>query len=225
MFGRKIKHRTQSNMAAVNRKYLLKKLTLLLILRVKLCTRENKYKKRFWIRKIYHEQLQKGEYHLLVTDMRLSDHKYFFRCFRMTLSLFEGLLSWIGLKIKKTATPMRDPIGPSERLAVTLRYLVTGDAQVTIAASYRISPSTIGRIIKETCKVLWDVLEAKGFLNVPQTEEQWKKISHDFNNYWNFPHALGAIDGKHIVIQAPPRAGSEFFNYKKNSQHRVDGSV
>ena len=40
-------------------------------------------------------------------------------------------------------------------------------------------------------------------------------MSHDFNNYWNFPHALGAIDRKHIVIQAPPRAGSEFFNCKK----------
>lgn len=85
----------------------------------------------------------------------------------MTPSLFEGLLSWIGLKIKKTATPMRDPIGPSERLAVTLRYLVTGDAQVTIAASYRISPSTIGRIIKETCKVLWDVAESKRFPQRP----------------------------------------------------------
>ena len=26
---------------------------------------------------------------------------------------------------------------------------------------------------------------------------------------------LGAIDGKHVVMQAPGRSGSSFFNYKK----------
>ena len=45
---------------------------------------------------------------------------------------------------------MRDLITPSERLALTLRYLTTWDAQVTIGASYRISPTTTGRIIQET---------------------------------------------------------------------------
>lgn len=55
----------------------------------------------------------------------------------------------------------------------------------------------------------------KGFSTAPTTKEHWKKIAKEFETKWNFPHALGAIDGKHVVMQAPARSGSDYFNYKK----------
>ena len=37
----------------------------------------------------------------------------------------------------------------------------------------------------------------------------------DFETMWDFPNCVGAIDGKHLVMQAPSRSGSRYFNYEK----------
>ena len=49
----------------------------------------------------------------------------------------------------------------------------------------------------------------------PSSEEAWKNVSESFEQGWNFPNALDAIDGKHVIIKAPPKSSSLYFNYKK----------
>lgn len=53
------------------------------------------------------------------------------------------------------------------------------------------------------------------YLQTPSTAEEWRRISRGFDTKWNFPHALGALDGKHVVMEAPANTGSLYFNYKK----------
>ena len=57
--------------------------------------------------------------------------------FRMSPSQYEELLGFVGPKILRV-NARREAISPGERLSVTLRYLVSGDAFSTIAASYRL---------------------------------------------------------------------------------------
>ena len=175
---------------------------------------KKKRKKRYWMRKIFQEREEKSLLTTLVKDLQLFDREYFFKNFRMDTRTFEDLLSWIAPIIQKSSL-RRSTATPAERLSVTLRYLATGDSQTTIGTSYRIRPTTMGRIISETCQTLWRVLSEKGFIKAPDSEEEWLAIAAEFNDKWNFPHCFGAIDGKHVLIQAPARSGSNFFNYKK----------
>ena len=183
---------------------------MLLLLRRRI---KRKHKKRMWVRKIFQERKQKGEFHLLIQELRIHDQEYFFKYFRMSPTRYEHFLGMVAPLITKSSVK-RETIGASERLSVTLRYLVTGDSQVTIATSFRISPTSIGRIINDTSEAIWITLKEK-YMMAPQNENQWKVIASEFERKWNFNHCIGAIDGKHVVMQAPARSGSLFFNYKK----------
>jgi len=39
-------------------------------------------------------------------------------------------------------------------------------------------------------------------------------VAKQYRALWNFPHAVGAIDGKHVVLQCPRNSVSEYFKYK-----------
>ena len=45
--------------------------------------------------------------------------------------------------------------------------------------------------------------------------EEWSRIAEKFQNRWNYPHALRAIDGKHVTIKKPDNGASFYYNYKK----------
>ena len=156
--------------------------------------------------KIYLDRTEKGEHQLLVKDMQLLDRDYFFCCFRMSPALFEELFCLFAPHISKKETKLRQPISPSEHLCVALRYFVTGDAFVTIGASYWMSPLVISQIISETCNALWKVLLENKYIDEPKTEKQWHEIADGFYRSWNFPNLVGAVDRnmflfKHFLVQ------------------------
>ncbi|XP_033978104.1 protein ANTAGONIST OF LIKE HETEROCHROMATIN PROTEIN 1-like [Trematomus bernacchii] len=166
---------------------------------------------RFWVHPILRKCLQRGEYHVLVQELRLDDH-LFQQYFRMSKNVFDELLGKVGSLITKVDTHMRVSIGPAERLAICLRYLATGDSYRTIAFSYRVGHATVAVIVKEVAGAIWTAL-VEETMPVPQPED-WRAIAAEFQEIWNFPNCVGAVDGKHMVIQAPANSGSLYFNYK-----------
>jgi len=39
-------------------------------------------------------------------------------------------------------------------------------------------------------------------------------VAKQYQALWNFPHSMGAIDGKHVLLQCSRNSASEYFNYK-----------
>lgn len=82
----------------------------------------------------------------------------FLNYLRMTEAVYQKLLSLVSPFIKKTDTVMRRAISPHERLTATLRFLATGRSYECLKFSTRISPQSLGKIIPETCNILYQVL-------------------------------------------------------------------
>ena len=131
----------------------------------------------------------------------------------MSPDTFQHLLTLVSPFITKKDTHMREAIGAAERLALTIHYLAYGDSQQSLSFGYRISRSSVSSIIHETCAAIWEALN-KIYLRPPQHSHEWKAISEEFHAMWNFPHCLGANDGKHIAMQCPLKSGSLYYNYK-----------
>lgn len=169
--------------------------------------------KRMWVRPIF-TQLRRylqGASDNLIKEMELEDMEMFYNYCRMSTELFDHLLSIVGPFLEKQIV-IRDPIPARTRLLVCLRYLAFGDSMASISYAFRIGVNTVSKIVSETCEILWNCLHKS--VMPPPNKESWLRIATEFENKWNFPHCVGAIDGKHVVIQAPPHSGSAYYNYK-----------
>ncbi|KAJ8953422.1 hypothetical protein NQ318_023539 [Aromia moschata] len=152
-----------------------------------------------------------GAGNTLIDEMKRNpDHNKYFNFFRMEAVTFNKLFSLLKNDNSKSDLG-REPISPEIRLAITLRYLASGNSMVSLSYLFRVGKSTISNIITETLIVIWKIL--KPLVLAPPTEEKWLAIASGYGQ-WNFPNCIGAIDGKHVTIQAPPHAGSSYYNYK-----------
>ncbi|XP_018402805.1 PREDICTED: putative nuclease HARBI1 [Cyphomyrmex costatus] len=170
-------------------------------------------KRRWWVRPINQKRNHQGDGDHLIHEMRLYDVEVHFQYTRLTVEGFDNLLRIVQPHIEKMPTNYRKPIPARSRLYLTLRFLATGDTMSSIAFAYQVGQNTACKIISETCESLWNVLQNELF---QPSESEWKKVVKEFENDWNFPHCIGALDGKHVNVKAPPHSGSTFYNYKGN---------
>ncbi|KYM96981.1 hypothetical protein ALC62_12358 [Cyphomyrmex costatus] len=89
------------------------------------------------------------------------------------------------------------------RMSVTqfeeLLFLASGDSMTSISYQYLVGLTTVSKIIEETCNTIWNCLVKKVLPSC--SKQDWLNIANEFEEKWNFNHCIGAIDGKHVLIQ------------------------
>ena len=101
-----------------------------------------------------------------------------------------------------------------ECIAITLRYLATGEKFCSLAFNFRLGNSTVSQLIPQVCDAIITKFGPK-VMPSDRDAADWVETGKEFECLWNFPHVLGSIDGKHVANTCPPHGGSTFWNYQK----------
>lgn len=118
-------------------------------------------KRKMWMRHYYKQRSNE------ILRELLQDSDELFKNFtRMSPVDFHYLLDLVRPQITKEDTVMREAVPADIRLAVTLRYLATGDSFCSLSYLFHISNQCISTIVCETVTALVKVLKEKSYVQV-----------------------------------------------------------
>ncbi|KAG8238233.1 hypothetical protein J437_LFUL018003 [Ladona fulva] len=82
----------------------------------------------------------------------------------------------------------------------------------SLGLTFRMNDYTVGQCVSSVVDAIWKHF-SQLHLPVPD-QKMFEEIAAGFQERWNFIHAIGCIDGKHIRIKCPKESGTMFYNYK-----------
>ncbi|KAH7966183.1 hypothetical protein HPB49_014195 [Dermacentor silvarum] len=93
------------------------------------------------------------------------------------------------------------------------RFLATGQTLREVSFNFLVGRSTACCVVSTVCQAPWNVLRPL-YITHPRAADDWLKVAAEFEEVWNMPHCVGAIDGKHVNIEGLYNSGSSDRNYK-----------
>lgn len=153
-----------------------------------------------------------GDYENLLEELRVEQRGGFKNFLRLDEATFQHILGRIEHRITKSSSG-RPPLAAGLRLAITLRFLATGDSYQSLQYAFRVAHNTISLLVPQVCEAIVEEFKDEQF-NTPTTQAEWQAVADKFATRWNFSHCCGAIDGKHVRIRKPRHAGTLYYNYK-----------
>lgn len=79
-------------------------------------------------------------------------------------------------------------------------FLATGETYKSLAAQNRVGVTTLSMIVPDVCKVIW--LRCRNTSCASESSQVWQVKTVNSTQRWDYPHCIGAIDGKRVVIEA-----------------------
>ena len=175
--------------------------------------RRGQRRRRMWTRGWILRREQFGLYDQLMVELRREDPRTFKNFMRLSPDLYDEVFERVKGRITKQFTWFRKPVDPGLKLAVTLRHLASGSSYSDMKFSWRLPHNSISLIVREVCQAIIDEYLNEVMI-CPTTPNDWREVAQEFESRWNFPHACGALDGKHVACRCPAKSGTMYYNYK-----------
>ncbi|WKX95688.1 hypothetical protein Q1695_012276 [Nippostrongylus brasiliensis] len=135
----------------------------------------------------------------------------FYTYVRLYPNEFEALHDKLARKLSHIVSH-RAPIPSRQRLCIYLRFTGHGSSFSNLSGEFAIGISTACTIAHEVARAIIDELHDCAFPT--PNASTWAMALEGFRTRWDYPAAMGALDGKHIACVCPKRSGSLFYNYK-----------
>ncbi|KAH8033671.1 hypothetical protein HPB51_015017 [Rhipicephalus microplus] len=103
--------------------------------------------RRVWVRQVFLDRAVDGDFHNLLVKLRLGDAAMFHNFMRMSPQQFDFLENLVRPLIEVRSTHLRSAISAAERLAITLRFLATGNSYQSLSYSFRVGKLTISQLV------------------------------------------------------------------------------
>ena len=122
--------------------------------------------------------------------------------FRVTRSTFEYLCDLVRTNLQKQHRRFRSPVSVEERVGVALWRLATGNSYRSWGLQFGLGKSTAKSICSEFEQAIFNLRDR--FIKFPLTIHEIRNMMEEFEESYGIPQIMGAIDGCHIEINAPP---------------------
>ena len=116
---------------------------------------------------------EQGAYYNLMVELAMYDFPKYINFMRMSPDLFKELLELVEPYLKcQRPTNWREPLPAGLKLAITLRFLASGNSYTSMQYLFRVSNNTISKFVPYVCHVIMYVL--KSYTKLPTTPEEWQ---------------------------------------------------
>ncbi|XP_037720275.1 uncharacterized protein LOC119553747 [Drosophila subpulchrella] len=114
--------------------------------------------------------------------------------FRYLVQKLEPIISQYAPQRKKKS------FSAEERLAITLKYLATGEVHSCRNYCFRASKFVINEMIANICLGFYEHLKDQ-YVTLPKTDDQWRIAAEEMERKHNLPHCVGNLFMRSIQLQ------------------------
>ncbi|XP_055376978.1 uncharacterized protein LOC129609123 [Condylostylus longicornis] len=156
----------------------------------------------------------------LLPELKANEIYYFNDYFKMTEKQFRYLVVKLAPIItKKEPQRKKKSFSAEERLAISLKYLATGEFHSCKHYCFKASQNVIQTMITDICLAIYETLH-NDYIKSPKTADEWREISQGFTKESKLPNCTGSLIARHILFKRPKQP-----NVRYNPKHVDDKTM